>query len=502
MNPLHDLGLDPSDQNGSLPNEPVSRAVRPALSAPRRRAFVIGAGVTGLTAAWQMAAGGMDVVVLEATRRVGGMATTFKYKDYSLDQGPHKFFSVMTDRMKMAEEIMGDGGFLEVPKISRIRLDGRFLNYPIGLIDVLKNLNPTIAVSGGLSYLFQLARNLVDRRPDVSYEDWLVRRFGRRLYELIFAAYARKIWGDPKTLARELAETRVAIPGLLPLLWRMLFARKSGPVIHAETFKYPKMGSGEFSRRIAELVLQNGGTIRYGSLVTKILLENGRVSSLCLGSGKTIVVAPDDAVVTTIPTGYLTKIIEPTPSRQVLEAADNLKTHHLILLYVLLNRPFVSKDTWLFFPETKYIFSRVFEQKNFSPYMVPQSTTCLCLEIVASDPNLWRSDDALLYERAIAGLEELGLVKRAQVIEYITRRMKWVYPVYDLNYKKNSTQVLSYLDGISNLFSVGRQGGFNYVGQIDCLDIGVITAQHVLAGDRKVHWQQARQRFASYTVLD
>jgi protoporphyrinogen oxidase len=475
--------------------------------APNGRAIIIGAGVTGLTVGWQLASAGMDVLLLEATDHLGGMAVTFKHGDFLLDMGPHKFFSVMEDRMQTARELMGEE-FLTVPKRSRIRLSGHFLNYPIGLLDVIKNLDPFIAVTGGGSYLLQLIRNIFDQRRDVSYEDWLVRRFGPRLYQLIFAEYARKIWGEPRTLARELAETRVAVPGLLPLLWHMLFARNKGPTIHAETFNYPRFGSGQFCDRLAELVVEYGGTIRFDAGVTRLFLvnDNQRVASIQLEAAESISVHTEDVLVTTIPVSYLSNIIEPAPPAAVTEAAMRLKTRPLILLYLIINQPSISNDNWLFFPEEKYIFNRVFEQKNFSPFMCPQDKTVLCLEIVASDKDLWRASETDLYERAISELEETGMVTRSQVIEYFSRRLKWAYPVYDLDYRRNTETVLQYLDSIPDLYSVGRQGGFNYVGQIDCLDIGIITAEHILkcrqTQDAAEYWAEARRRFANYIVLD
>src|SRR5947207_3166974 len=183
INSAAELAIDPLDDNGSRPiKRPLS--LTPPVDRSMGKAIIVGAGVTGLSAAWQLAMAGMQTTVLEASSRVGGMATTFKHKDFLLDQGPHKFFSVMEDRMQMAEEIVGNGDFLVVPKRSRIRLAGKFLNYPLALLDIVKNLSPFIAVSGGLSYFFQLTKNVFNRQPDISYEDWLVRRFGRKLYEL------------------------------------------------------------------------------------------------------------------------------------------------------------------------------------------------------------------------------------------------------------------------------------------------------------------------------
>lgn len=467
-----------------------------------RNVYIIGAGVTGLSVGWQLAQKGANVQIFEASDYIGGMATTFVHEDFVLDLGPHKFFSIMDDRMNLARKLMGDE-FISVEKRSRIRLSGHFINYPIGLFDVMKNLDPFIAVTGGISYLIQLVKNIFTKDPDRSYEDWLVRRFGYRLYSLIFAQYAEKIWGDPKTLTRELAETRVAIPGLLPLIWNMLFVRKpKGQVVHAQTFEYPKMGSGQFSAKLAQSFLENGGKMFYNSILTKVKIEHERVTEIQVGK-EIIPLTPNDILISTLPLNYITKMISPHPSDSVNRAAKNLKTRDLILFYLLLDQPTVSNDNWLFFPEKKYIFNRGFEQKNFSKYTSPEDKTCFCVEIIASDAATWRAEDSDLYEKVIEGLEECGLVKREKVVRFFTKHLKWVYPVYDIEYKKNSHEVLDYLDGIKNLYSIGRQGGFNYIGQIDCLDIGIVTAEYIMEHkDNKYDWHLMRERFNNYIVLD
>ena len=58
------------------------------------RVVIIGAGPAGLTAAYELAhAGVTDVVVLEATRDIGGLAKTVNYKGNRIDIGGHRFFS-------------------------------------------------------------------------------------------------------------------------------------------------------------------------------------------------------------------------------------------------------------------------------------------------------------------------------------------------------------------------------------------------------------------------
>ncbi len=57
----------------------------------RPRAVVLGAGLSGLAAAYECCARGQDVLLLESERQVGGMAASWKVGPYWLDYGPHRF---------------------------------------------------------------------------------------------------------------------------------------------------------------------------------------------------------------------------------------------------------------------------------------------------------------------------------------------------------------------------------------------------------------------------
>ncbi len=51
---------------------------------------VIGAGPAGLTAAYALAKGGIDVEVFEAGNSVGGLARSIQLWGQSVDLGPHR----------------------------------------------------------------------------------------------------------------------------------------------------------------------------------------------------------------------------------------------------------------------------------------------------------------------------------------------------------------------------------------------------------------------------
>ena len=73
-----------------------------------------------------------------------------------------------------------------------------------------------------------------------------------------------------------------------------------------------------------------------------------------------------------------------------------------------------------------------------------------------------------------------GLVKEEEVKEYLIKKAERVYPILDLEYRKNLKKVLSYTDKIKNLTLLGRQGLFNYNNMDHCIDMSKRIASVIL----------------------
>src|SRR5213083_608857 len=133
---------------------------QPALARPELRekpTVVIGAGPAGLTAGYLLAKQGLPVVVLEAEDQVGGIAKTAVRDGYRFDLGGHRFFTKSKEVDDLWHEVMREE-FLERPRMSRIFWNGKFLDYPLSGMDVIRKLGPVELTRAGLSYLWAVVK--------------------------------------------------------------------------------------------------------------------------------------------------------------------------------------------------------------------------------------------------------------------------------------------------------------------------------------------------------
>src|SRR3954471_3499701 len=153
-----------------------------------------GGGPAGLTAAWALTKQDYSGTVLEADGTVGGIAKTVEFDGYRFDLGGHRFYTKLEPIQRLWEEMLGSE-LLTRPRLSRIYYRNRFFNYPLRAQDVLRGLGLLESALAGLSYFYWRYR-LRNIRPQ-SFEDWVVSRFGRRLYDAFFRSYTEKVWGIP-----------------------------------------------------------------------------------------------------------------------------------------------------------------------------------------------------------------------------------------------------------------------------------------------------------------
>ncbi|OIO26076.1 hypothetical protein AUJ14_02940 [Candidatus Micrarchaeota archaeon CG1_02_55_22] len=467
-----------------------------------KKIVVLGGGVTGLSTAWKLSEHGADVLVLEKKGIVGGVSGTFSHGEYRLDYGPHKIYTQIPGVLDEYKTLLG-ADLNAIPKNQTIRVQGKYYNFPVKIQQLLLGMNPLTAVKCGASYAAAIARKAIAPLPNDSYENYLRNRFGDVVYSMLFEQYAWKVWGDPKKLSADLARKRISVPSLFELVKRVALGDQGEKELSASTFFYPERGFQEVSDKMVERITNNGGRVVTGATPTAIRHDGKAIIAVEYEAAGKKQSVEASHVISTIPIGELPPLFSPSAPADVVAAGKALKWRSIILVFMVVDKPRIMNENWIFFPEADYAFNRVSEQKGFNDKMVPADKTVVCAEVTCDYlDEKWRASDAEMFERVIPGLEKSGLFKRENVKEYFTVKLKDPYPVYDIGYEANLTKVIGYLDSIKGALTIGRMGLFNYNNTDHCIDMGRKAADYILSGKTLDAWQAERKKFDGYLIVD
>jgi protoporphyrinogen oxidase len=458
--------------------------------------------VAGLAAGYYLARGGWPVTVVERAPAVGGLCGSFQSHGFTLDHGPHKLYSVVPGILDEIRGLLGDR-LIEHTKRNRIRLLGRFMSYPLSMGNLLPLLGPTRAAALGLSYAAAAAGGAIDSSEPASYEDYVVRRFGRGVYELVFEPLARKVWGDPKLLSAELARARIPSGGAAELILRLLKLKETTPNEDAPFFYYPRGGFGVFPARLREEIEAHGGRILTSATPVALDRDGARIRALEVQQDGTAVRLETETVVSSIPLQSLSALLFPGDAAAAEEAAQ-LRLRDLALVFLILRQDKLSDDHWIFFPERQYPFNRMFEQKSMDPGLGPAGRSAVCCDLTCdAGDEVWSAPDDVLVRRCLDALVEAGLTSADRFEGGFVRRFRSFYPMYTIDYRERLGRVYERVRAPENLVPTGRLGMFNYNNSDHCLDMGRFIASEMGEGRRpRQIWAGLEERVRTYRIID
>ncbi len=428
-----------------------------------QRFVVLGGGIAGLAVARELLRRGCEVVVVEKAAAVGGLARTFERDGFRFDIGGHRFHSNNPSVVRWLQDLVGSD-LLVVPRISRIHLEGRFVDYPIQFPGALSIFPPYKAMKMVGSYL--QAKVMERGRSDVSFEDWVVKRYGKALYAVFFQPYTEKIWGIPShELSAQWAAQRIGIPSMWRAMKHAIIPPRVTPATAITEFYYPRRGFGLICERLLAEVLAMGGRVSTQTTLARCAPSGAGFRVAVRGPQGEMETIETDHVVSTIPLGVLLEAIpEDLGSREVLNRYQ-FEYRDLICLFLALRRERVSRDSWTYFPSKKLLFGRTHEPRNWSPEMVPATgCTSLAVEIFSSrGEEVWQMPDEAICERTVEQMSGIGWIAKSDVLKWWLLRVPFAYPVYRVGYERELHRVREYLGQWQHLHLVGRTGSFKYM---------------------------------------
>jgi protoporphyrinogen oxidase len=484
-------------------------------STKAKKTVIIGAGPAGLTAAYELCKAGMESVVLEKDDIVGGIARTVNYKGYHFDIGGHRFFTKVKAVENMWHEVLGED-FLVCNRLSRIYYDKKFFYYPLRASNALFGLGMWNSFLIVLSYI---KAQLFPDKPEETLEQWVSNRFGRRLYRIFFKTYTEKVWGIPcREIRAEWAAQRIKGLSLLTALRNALLNSNNGEVIKTliDSFHYPKLGPGMMWQRVSDMINQRGGKVQLGTEVAKILWEKDRVVAIEARRNGQKELITGSHFISSMPVRELFEKFEPAVPEHVLKAATNLNYRDFLTVVLIINKPDVFPDNWIYIHDPDVKVGRIQNFKNWSPYMVPDhNKTCLGLEYFCfKGDGMWSMADEKLIELGKRELDILGLVRASEVEDGTVVRMPKAYPVYDSTYPESLRVIRSFLDSIENLQLVGRNGMHKYNNQDHSMLTAMLAVKNILGANydlwqvnvdqeyhEEIRYNDKEEQYSQFTLL-
>ncbi len=445
------------------------------------RVIVLGAGPTGLGAAYRLQELGYDDWdVYERSDHVGGLASSFTdAKGFTYDIGGHVLFSHYPYFDALVEKMLGDN-CTKIQREAWIWMMDRFVPYPFQ--NNIRHL-PKDEVVTCLMGLIQVQR---ERRHADNFEAWINATFGEGIARLFMLPYNFKVWATPaRLMSKQWMAERVSVVDVERVLRNVVLERDDASWGPNNAFKYPlKGGTGAIYRAFVPYIERK---LHYGKAARAIDLERKTVEFED-GSGTRY-----DHLISTMPLDLLVGQSGPTPG-DVREAATKLVHNSSYIIGVGVKKRVQTSKCWIYYPEDNTPFYRVTYLSNYSPNMTPDADHILLLS--ETTRSAWKPEPGEnIVERVVSGMIATGLLEESDRANIVTTHridIPYEYPVPTLE-RDDALAVLQSFFMSKDVYSRGRFGAWQYeIGNMDhSVMQGVEVVGRILRGSEEVTWKPA-----------
>jgi protoporphyrinogen oxidase len=412
---------------------------------------ILGAGLTGMAAAFHLKQAGVPFRIVERLEQAGGHAITIEEDGFRFDRTGHLLHLRDPETRKLVLAWIGDD-WIEVERRSMIWSSGTYTRYPFQANTF--GLPPQVAYECLQGFL--KAHFAREKPAPRTFEEFCLAHFGEGISRHFMIPYNTRLWGvHPSEITADWCARFVPLPKLEDVVAGAvgLNDRELG---YNTRFVYPRLGIGELARGLARTLPE----IELGRAPTKI---DWKARELHFEDE----IVRYEALISTAPLkallGSLIDVPEPA-----FAAAKRLRCTHLYYLDVALDTPCQRPLHWVYVPEEKYPFYRVGCYSHFSPDLAPPGKACLYVELASRlSPDL-----TTLVPEVARGLVEMGLIDSVNAVRFARlRRIDHAYVVFDHAYFASLATIRPFLDE-AGILSTGRYGGWNYSSMEDALHFG------------------------------
>ncbi|HEX8965829.1 MAG TPA: NAD(P)/FAD-dependent oxidoreductase [Patescibacteria group bacterium] len=391
---------------------------------------IIGAGFTGLTAAYKLLQNGHSVTIFEKADIPGGLAIGYKKKewDWSLESYYHHWFTNDKYILQLAKE-------LEYPVLIKRPKTSSYIDNTIYQLDSpLTFLQfPKLTFLERLRMLFVLGLLRIDPfwKPleSVTAAEFLPKSLGKRSYEILWEPLLLNKFGEfAKTIS-------------LAWFWARIKKRTS-------SLAYPMGGFLAFAQTLANTIEKKGGKIIYNAQIEKIMPQENNIS---LGKNYGVF----DKVVVTLPSFNFVKLCPQLPEAYQKKLLS-LKGLGAITVILRLKNKFLSDNTyWLNVCDKQAPFLALVEHTNFMESKHYNNEHLVYLgNYLPTNHAYFSLNDKQLLEEFLPYLKKINPDVKNNIIGFDVFKTPFAQPIIPTNYSKNIPQ---FSTPIPNLYLANMQ---------------------------------------------
>jgi protoporphyrinogen oxidase len=454
------------------------------------RVVILGAGPTGLGAAYRLAELGHDRWdIYERAGHVGGLASSYRDPHgFIWDHGGHVMFSHYSYFDDLVEKMLR-GDYDQHMREAWVWIHGRFVPYPFQ--NNIHRLPPDAFLDCFLGIIGAQRTEM----PRANFAQWIAAIFGAGIGRHFMEPYNFKVWAHPlEMMDTRWQGDRVPTVDVRRILENLLADRDDVSWGPNNKFKFPLLGTGMLYDRMAEALPKPVGlkkeAVRIDVAAKEVSFSDGTSARY-------------DRLITTMPLTELVKCFDDCPP-EVRDATSAL--HHTEGLFIGIGvaDECPSSKCWMYFPGADSPFYRVTYLSNYSPQVTPGPGHFSLLAEVSSSP-FKQEDPTDVVERTIEGMVASELLTPEQAADKIVSRqlmrVPYSYPVPTLGRDRALAVIQPWLME-HDIYSRGRFGAWRYeIGNTDhSVMMGVELADKLTSGTPEITWELLPGEEAKATI--
>ena len=403
--------------------------------------IILGAGIAGIAAAYELKQNDIDSIILEKNNSWGGLLDNFEINGFRFDKFVHFSFA----KSDYVNDIFYKTPFIKHKPLSSNYYKGIWLKHP-----AQNNLYPLNKDEQDKILHDFKARNESSVSEISNYEEWLRIQYGDYFAENFPMIYTKKYWTvNAKDLETKWVGKRMYKPSIEEIE-NGCNTDVTPNTYYTKEMRYPKQGGYKsfLKPMIKGLTIKTNSKVEYIDLCKKkVSLTNKQTYNF-------------ENLISSLPLTEICKLIINVPS-EVLNASKKLNYTSGYIISLGFNKPDIANKLWFYIYDQDILPARVYSPSLKSPNNAPKGCSSMQAEIYFNKGVKLDKTDSDILEETIVKFVEMGLFKHEDLIVKDIRSEKYANVIFDHNIYKNRQIVLDYLSK-NNIISVGRFGEWEY----------------------------------------